>query len=280
MDQKLLENELAGLPLGPIRYFPTIGSTNSEAARWADAEAPDLSLVVADEQSAGRGRFHRRWFTPPGSALAFSLILRPKTTDEGRRTEEALLGFARLTALGALAVHEALQAGFGLQTQIKWPNDILAGGRKLAGILVESHWQGDRLSAAILGIGINVAPASVPPAEALNFPATSVEEGLGNVRVSRTGLLRAILARLLDWRPHLATDQFLKAWEMALAFRGEWVFIDQNIQEIDGDCAPAPRLEGQLLGLAPDGALRLRTRSGDEVLIQAGEIHLRPGGEP
>jgi BirA family biotin operon repressor/biotin-[acetyl-CoA-carboxylase] ligase len=282
MDQQSLEQALSGLPLGPIRYFDRIDSTNTEAARWAAAGAADLSLVVADEQTAGKGRLGRRWHTPRGSALAFSLVLRPQTAEGGRQsgTGVQFTDISRLTALGALGVREALQDLYGLPALVKWPNDVLVGGRKLAGILVEANWQGDSLSAAVLGIGINVAPSSVPPAETLSFPATSVDASLQARDPGRSAyrlvLLRAVLEKVLAWRARLDTPDFITAWDAALAFRSEWVSVFQDVQEIAEGGSEAARLEGQILGLAPDGALRLRSRSGEEFTVQVGEIHLRP----
>jgi BirA family biotin operon repressor/biotin-[acetyl-CoA-carboxylase] ligase len=283
MDQQSLEQALSGLALGPIRYYDSIDSTNTEAARWAAAGAADLSLVVADEQTAGKGRLGRRWHTPPGSALAFSLVLRPRTADGGRPsgTGVQFADIGRLTALGALGVREALQELYGLPAAIKWPNDVLVGGRKLAGILVEANWQGDSLTAAVLGIGINVAPSSVPPAEAVSFPATCVDASLQaqdpGQSADRIILLRAVLDKVLGWRARLATPDFITAWEAALAFRGEWVSVFQDVQEIAEGGSEAARREGQILGLAPDGALRLQARSGEIFSVQVGEIHLRPG---
>src|SRR3989304_5947628 len=120
MDEAVLKEVLAGLPLGSIRFYDRTGSTNDEAARWAEAGAPHLSLVVADEQTAGRGRLGRRWYTPSGSALAFSLILRGGGQDAflPYMPHEAI---PRLTALGTLAVYDALRQGYDLDPQIKWP---------------------------------------------------------------------------------------------------------------------------------------------------------------
>lgn len=261
MDQTSLEQLLADLPLGSLRYYNTVASTNDLAARWAEAGARDLSLVVADEQTAGRGRMRRRWLTPPGCALAFSLIL--------RSTQElSHFHLAHITALGALAVCDTLNATLSplLPAQIKWPNDVIATRRKLAGVLAEAHWRGDQLMAVILGIGINVAPESVPADELVDFPATCVETVLGRA-VDRWGLLQAILQKLLEWRPRLGRPEFIQAWERRLAFRGEWVYLFQNGK---------PPLEGQILGLMPDGSLRLRLRSGEVAIFQSGEIHLRP----
>src|SRR5512147_2557842 len=129
MDEKTLRASLRDMHLGELRFFPTLSSTNDEALAWAAQGAPDLSVVVADEQTAGRGREGRKWFTPPGAALAFSLLMRP--------VQQETPYFPRVVGLAALSVLEALRA-YGLQTQVKWPNDVLLEGRKVAGILVEA----------------------------------------------------------------------------------------------------------------------------------------------
>jgi len=258
MDQASLQTLLADLPLGSLRYFATVGSTNDLAKCWAEAGAPDLALVAADEQTAGRGRLNRRWITPPGSALAFSLIL--KDTGEA--------DVLRYTALGALAVCDALNAASPpvLLAQIKWPNDVIATQRKLAGVLAEAQWQGEKLTAVILGIGINVASPSVPPDEQLNYPATCVEAVLESP-VDRWELLHAVLERLLFWREGLGTPEFLMAWGARLAFQGEWVQVSFEGQ---------PPLEGQVLGLTADGRLRLRDRQGELQELHGGELNVRP----
>ncbi len=219
MDQAALEKLLAGLPLGSVRYFASLGSTNDLAIRWAAAGAPDLSLVAADEQTAGRGRLNRRWYTPPGSALAFSLILRSGGLPPALLSSPALL--TRLTALGALAACETLNQALPpmLPAQIKWPNDVIATRRKLAGILVELQWAGEQMDAAILGIGINVSRDAIPPAEELNFPATCVEEAVGE-GVDRWELLRSVVASLLAWRAELESERFLEAWRGTPGFPG------------------------------------------------------------
>ncbi|MBN1451674.1 MAG: biotin--[acetyl-CoA-carboxylase] ligase [Anaerolineales bacterium] len=257
MNRTEFEDELSSLPLGVFRYFDTIGSTNDEALAWASQGAPDFSLVIADEQTSGRGRMDRKWFTPPHSALAMSLILRPTNTERAHP--------ARTTGLLALALAESLLQ-LGLAPQIKWPNDVLLGGRKVAGILVESSWMGENLDALILGMGVNVFNAAVPPADQLLFPATSVEDELGRP-IERSGLLREILVRVVDWRPKLGTDAFLKAWEEQLAFHGQQVQVEGR----SGD-----PIIGELLGLEADGSLRLQNEHGKTVTVRFGEVHLRP----
>jgi BirA family biotin operon repressor/biotin-[acetyl-CoA-carboxylase] ligase len=249
---------LRGLPLGGLRFFPTIGSTNDEALAWAAEDAKDLSIVVADEQTAGRGRMGRKWLTPPGSALAFSLILRPR----GREREAVGL----FSGLGALALVDALQV-YGVAAQIKWPNDVLICGKKAAGILVETVWMGTEVDSVVLGMGVNVAPASVPPAEGLKFPATCIHAE-GQDAIPRFRLLKDLLEILFARRASIASDVFLHDWEASLAFRGE------TIRVWTGETAE-PVL-GQVEGLEMDGSLRIRESKGEIRVIRFGEVQLRP----
>lgn len=257
MNRTEIVSALSPIPLGAFRYFDTIGSTNDEALAWALQGAPDFSLIIADEQTSGRGRMDRKWFTPPSAALALSLILRPTNTERAHPS--------RTTGLLALALAESLLQ-LGLAPQIKWPNDVLVGGRKVAGILVESSWMGERLDAMILGMGVNVLNASIPPADQLLFPATSIETELGHP-IERSDLLREILTSVQDWRPKLGTDAFLKAWDGYLAFRGQQVQVEGR--------SGGPII-GELLGLESDGSLRLQDEQGRSVTVRFGEVHLRP----
>jgi BirA family biotin operon repressor/biotin-[acetyl-CoA-carboxylase] ligase len=257
MDQHALDQVLADLPLGPMRYFQQIGSTNDEAYLWAKEGTPDLSVIVADEQTAGRGRGQRQWHTPAGGGLAFSVIIHPEGMDDYEN-------IPRLAGLGALAVTQALKKKYNLPAQIKWPNDVLVNHRKLAGILGEAHWTGNRLSALILGIGVNVSPESVP--QDVDYPATCVETVFG-AHIDRLDLLHNILAELITWRSKLTSREIIKAWESELAFRDEWI---QLVTEGE------PMLVGLILGLQPDGSLKMRTPNNEVMIIRAGEIHLRP----
>jgi BirA family biotin operon repressor/biotin-[acetyl-CoA-carboxylase] ligase len=257
MNQNELKKSLSKLGLGDIKYFESIGSTNDEALAWAANDMPDLSLVVADEQTAGRGRSNRKWFTPKGTALAFSLLLCP--TEE----EEAHLG--RTVGLAALAVAESLIRR-GLAAQIKWPNDVLIHGRKVCGILCESVWSGEDVDCIVIGIGVNVLKDSVPPRETLLFPATSLEEELG-YPPERLEILRKILATLIELRPRLGTDEFVEQWQSLLAFREQPVQVETGGQ---------PPIIGQLVGLDSDGSLRLRKEHGESVTVRFGDVRLRP----
>ncbi|SRR6266511_239612 len=257
MNQDELKKTLLKLPLGDVKYFDSIGSTNNEALAWATNDAKDLSLVIAEEQTAGRGRLDRKWFTPKGTALAFSLILRPTAQEKPYLT--------RMVGLAALAVVDALRTR-ALVAQIKWPNDVLLNGRKVAGILVESVWSGEEVDCLVIGIGINVLKSAVPPAELLQFPATSLEESLGPA-VERGEILHDILAGIIALRPHLGSDSFVASWEKALAFRGEQV----QVEEGNGNS-----ITGKLLGLESDGSLRLSDEQGNSVTVRFGDVRLRP----
>ncbi|MGB8214168.1 MAG: biotin--[acetyl-CoA-carboxylase] ligase [Anaerolineales bacterium] len=263
MNEHTLRRALSDTPLGSLRYFEQTGSTNDVALAWAADGAPDWALVYAEEQTAGRGRGSRRWFTPPGAALAFSLVLRPLSGEQPSAS--------RFSALGALAVCEALAAQ-GLQPEIKWPNDVLLNRRKVCGILVESVWTGERLDSIVLGIGVNIKPEAVPPPDQLNFPATCLETELSHPRhtiqtFERARLLQQILQAGQDWRGLVGSDTFLHAWGNRLAFRGEQVEI-----WADGLAARIGRVDG----LEKDGSLRLLSPQGQAFTVLWGEVHLRP----
>ncbi len=251
--QIFTENQLAPA----VRYFSQIGSTNDEAMRWAAADAPDGALVVADEQTAGRGRLNRSWVTRAGAALAFSVIYRPKD-----REAECLHLFS---PLAALALHSALQKVWNLSAQIKWPNDVLLQRRKTAGILVEAAWMGSQLQGVVVGVGINVLRGSVPPDAEVMFPATSVEHALGRPP-DRLELLCAVLREMNAWRAHLGAPAFLHAWRTNLAFVGEPVCIDQS----------GKILCGTLSGIDDQGNILLRLKDGQIAQFAAGDISLRP----
>ena len=248
---------LKTLPLGGAQIYEELPSTNDAARTWAERGARDFSLVLAEKQTRGRGRFGRRWFSAAGAALTFSLILRPTPS------ETAFPAF--FSALGAVALTDALRACCASAPTIKWPNDVLLHGKKVAGILVETAWTGERMDFAALGIGLNIKREALPPAEALNFPAGCLEEETSGEMPSRGEILRGILDSIFRWR-RSGSAAVAHAWEENLAFRGESV-------EVRSESGPPVR--GILEGLEPDGSLRLRTESGIRH-FRFGETHLRP----
>jgi BirA family biotin operon repressor/biotin-[acetyl-CoA-carboxylase] ligase len=250
----------SGLPQGrmgtELHYYERIDSTSSRAAELARQGAPEGTLVVADEQLRGRGRRGRRWLTPAGAGLAFSLILRPAPS--------LAASPGRIGLVGAMGVAHGLEA-LGLSPKIKWPNDVLLGVRKVSGALAEAVWLGDQLEHVILGVGVNVRAQAVPPDQEVDYPATSVENELRRP-VDRTRLLLDILRGIDHWVVRLGGVELATAWANRLAFQGEPVEIR------DGE---AP-LRGTLLGLTVDGWLRLGTQSGGVVELEPGDLGLRP----
>jgi BirA family biotin operon repressor/biotin-[acetyl-CoA-carboxylase] ligase len=200
-------------------------------------------------------------------ALAFSLVIH---ADKGVSQLIKRQETARLNGLGALAVCRTLQAKHRLPAKIKWPNDILVNGKKLAGVLPELQWVGDRIERVILGIGINVATKSVPPAEwdARNphsYPAICLESALG-APVNRWDLLYNVLEALLFWYQRINEPKFLETWQQNLAFLDEWVQIvlpgTNDVLQI-----------GRIVGLDRDGALRLQDESGELSCLRSGIVH-------
>ena len=260
MDISSWKSRLQDLPIGDIYIYHQVGSTNLEAQILAQDGAPNFSLVLANYQSAGKGRQGRTWITKEGKALALSLILYP---DPGLITQDNL---GKLSGLAALSVVEALENNYQIQPEIKWPNDVLVDGKKVCGILVDLHWTGTNLDFVILGIGINVCRGSVPGDLELEFPAASLEEVLGK-EISRLDLLVHVLEELVRWYPELSYDHFITSWQEKLAFINQDIILILGSNDLD---------QGKILGISQDGSLILLSTTGEQQLYQTGEIQLRP----
>ena len=167
MNQKKLEETLHGLPMGDIIFYEIVGSTNDLGSDFAKQGAPDLTLIVANQQTKGRGRSGRTWFTPPDSALAFSLLLKPTNSI-------VIENLSLISGLGALAVCDSLDTMDNIQAEIKWPNDVLIGGKKVCGILSEARSCQHGLSYVISGFGVNVFQTQEQFPETLHGIATSL----------------------------------------------------------------------------------------------------------
>lgn len=230
----------------------TVGSTNDEAKRLARNGAPAGTVVWTKEQTAGRGRRGRNWTSPPGN-LYLSLLLRPG----GTAARAAQLGFVAAVALGDALLDVARP---GLRLAYKWPNDLLADGRKLAGILLESETSGgEAVDFAVIGIGVNIA--SKP--EGTEYPATSLA-GEGIAGVSPADLLTALLRHFDEWQHRWQRDGFAPlraAWLARAAGLGKDIRV--RLERMT--------LFGRFLDLDDDGALLLETAEGRR-RIAAGEV--------
>lgn len=253
-----LEEALRGLPVGEIHCFDAIGSTNDFAFERAAAGAPDLSIITAFEQTKGRGRMQRTWVTVPGTSLPMTVLIRPKAEET-----DCISLFAPLTGL---AVHEALRIGFSIESQIKWPNDVLIHRRKICGILCETQWEGSRPAAIILGFGTNILHGAAPKMEHITYPASSIEDETGII-IPRAEWIRAFIEQLIRLRPLLGKPEFFALWEKSLAYKGEEAFFVRA----DGNTEICT-----VLGIDHEGNLIVRNQNGEEKRFLAGEISLRP----
>ncbi|WP_428262571.1 biotin--[acetyl-CoA-carboxylase] ligase [Haliangium sp.] len=230
-------------------HLATCGSTNDEAARLAAAGAEHGLVVTADAQRAGRGRRGRTWHSPPGESLYLSCVLRPALTPARA---------VAVTLAAGLGVWEAVHQA-GAESTLKWPNDVLVGGRKLAGVLTEMSTVGGRLRHIVIGIGINLANRAFPPE--LAEIATSL--ALAGHPVERDAFVTSLLGALERW-----FDRFFVGGVRALA--DTWLArADRGRIRAS---AGAETVEGTVLGLADDGCLLIEDDAGAVHRILAGEV--------
>ncbi len=234
-----------------IVYCPTIDSTSSVAKTLAQQGAPEGTLVIADEQTAGRGRLDRRWIAPRGTCLLFSLVFRPNLKVDRAQALNMICG---------LGVREAIHELAALPAQLKWPNDIMLHGRKAGGILTEMSSKGELIEYVVVGIGLNVnVDLSALPAE---FKATSISHELGET-IPRLRLLKEAL-RFIHQRYYAlrAGESPLADWAAALETLGQRVQLHTE--------------EGVWQGLATGvddvGALLLRLDDGHLRRVLLGDI--------
>lgn len=259
----------AGSMLCRVVRFGEIESTNAAALSMAREGAPEGTVVLADMQTAGRGRRGRSWFSPPGCGIFLSILLRPPLPAER---------LSQLTLAAAVAVREAIietikRTGGSEQIEdpaqrykIKWPNDIVAGGRKICGILTETVIEDMQVSGAVIGIGINVNTDSFP--EDIRMLASSMRREEGCL-FDREALARLLACKLAEkYALFLETGDlsaFTQTYDASMAGRGKEVRVS----------GPGWEREGTAEGISVDGSLLLRTRDGKIEHIISGEVSLR-----
>ncbi len=243
-----------------VHYFSQLTSTNDWLLQLAEQGAPEGTLVVADEQTAGRGRMGRRWSAPPGTALLFSLLFRPASA--------FMMQAPRITMLCGLALVEAVRMVTDLPVQLKWPNDLILGmeadWRKLAGMLTDVGMQDGAPAFLVVGIGVNV---NVPAAqlEGLAPNAGSLLAVLGRP-VDRVALLETFLERADAYYAELCQGwDPLSAWSSCLAWVGREVVLH----------TPSGTVSGIFDGVERDGALILRAADGWRRAFNVGDVSVR-----
>lgn len=240
-------------------FLPETGSTNDEARRLAQSGAPEGTLVITDHQTSGRGRLDRRWEAPPGSSLLMSLVFRPPLAPHEVQ---------RLTMVCGLSVIDAIESETDLRVGLKWPNDVVVGGAKVAGILTEIGSEGNEVDFAVVGLGLNVNldPAGLP--EGLLVPATSLSRELERP-VARLPLLWALLQAMeTRYMALKAGHSPYVEWAERLVALGQPVTVS----------TAGAVLEGVAEGVNADGALLVRLDSGRLETIMAGDVTLRSRG--
>jgi len=224
----------------------TVDSTQRVASELAEGGAADGTVVLADTQTAGRGRRGRAWHDAPGDSLLMSVIVRPRLR---------AADLSKLSLAAAVAVAEAIVATTGLDARLKWPNDVLVNGRKLAGILLESRIVAEPM--VVAGIGVNLRQRTFPPE--LAETATSVDLEGGRA-VGREELLEGVLDALDRWRNALEREGFAP-------LRARWLTLADTI----GRAVTVGEHSGVAVDLAEDGALVLRQAAGLQRVF-AGEV--------
>jgi BirA family biotin operon repressor/biotin-[acetyl-CoA-carboxylase] ligase len=234
-----------------VIYYPSLPSTMDEAKRQAQQGAIEGTVIVAGEQTAGRGRMRRGWLSPRGS-IALSIILYPK-----------LAYLSSLIMIASLGVAHCVEKVAGLKAEIKWPNDVLINGKKVCGILIESEVKGKRADYAIIGIGINVNLKPADFSEVLPL-ATSLSHELGK-DISQLDMIRCLLAEIE--RLYLALpsgEAVYRQWRDKLVTLGKKVRLSSE----------ETTLEGIAESVASDGSLRLRQSDGSLTKVVAGDVTL------
>jgi BirA family transcriptional regulator, biotin operon repressor / biotin---[acetyl-CoA-carboxylase] ligase len=236
-----------------VSWVAETGSTNSDLLAQARAGAPEGTVLVADHQTAGRGRLDRRWVAPPGSSLLASILLRPSLAP--RRLHLVL-------ASVALAAVDACREIAGVEATVKWPNDLQAGGRKLAGVLAEATFEGDRAAAVVVGIGINVNWPPTLPGE-LQETATALNHRAGR-EVDRSALLVGFLQGLEHWYGGLVGG----AVDVAAAYRAACTTVGRAVTVDRGGVV----VRGHAVDISADGHLVVVDDVGTRHEIAVGDV--------
>jgi BirA family biotin operon repressor/biotin-[acetyl-CoA-carboxylase] ligase len=242
-----------GVPL--LELYTSLPSTNARLRVLAREGAPAFSTVVAEEQTAGRGREGRKWHSPSGSGLWFSVLI---------SLEPARTGGVLPLAVG-VSVARAIERWNGAGVHLKWPNDLLVGDRKVAGVLCESV--GDSGGLVAVGIGVNLR-CSAPEIPAELAGSIGFMEPLAGCAISETDMAKEVITQLRRWAqpvPRTLTGPLRAEWESRDLLRGQSVRMDSGVA-------------GRSLGVSSDGALILSKADGSLIAVLAGSVRLEEVG--
>jgi len=253
-DEEVRKKLANGIPGREIHYYAETSSTNTVARELAQAGAPEGTLVLADCQISGQGRLNRKWLSPSGGGLWFTLVLRPRM-DPGKA--------AQITLLAAVATARAIEINTGICPGIKWPNDLLIKGKKICGILAEMEGE-ETITHVILGIGINANMGMQDFSLDLQGVATSLSVELGHP-VCRLALLDEVLRQFDCWYSIWQREGFEP-------IRATWKQFNVTLkQEVKVDCGDEIWL-GEALDIDDGGALVVRGSNGIVKSFNFGEV--------
>lgn len=240
-----------------LKLIDVTTSTQEEMRLLAEQGAPSGSLIIAEEQTSGRGRQGRKWLSPPGKGIWMSLLLRP---------ELPLTCAPQLTLLCAVAVCRAIRAVTGVDAGIKWPNDLLVQGRKVCGILIESVGEDELIRYCIAGIGIdvNLDPDDYPPELLAIATSLKMESGQDCNRAVLIGAVMNELEKLYELYVEQGFGPICHLWEALSITMGKEI----TVKTARGD------IQGIAEGLDPSGALTLVSKDGQRINIYSGEVQL------
>lgn len=251
-----LKNALKDLKIigKDIIYFETLNSTNTYAMGLLEKGCEDGTIIIANSQSSGRGRFNRSWLSPPNKNLYMSIILKPYVSPRDASI---------LSLMTAVACINGLRRISNIETSIKWPNDILVKDKKLGGILIETKSENKKVSIAIIGIGINVNFRSYEMPNEIRAIATSLEEETG-FYYSRTDVASEILKELDIWY-----NLFLKGDKEKII--KEWLRLSSTIGKYIKVKTGESIYSGTAIGIDDEGRLLLKNGS-NVIKISSGDV--------
>ena len=255
LNAESLRKQLAGKMIGHcLHYYDEIGSTNDEAFRLGEKGAPEGMVLIAESQSSGKGRMQRIWYSPPGANIYTSVILRPPV---------GTLQSTQIPIAAGVAAAETVNDFCPGRAWIKWPNDVLIGGKKVCGILAQIKMSGQAVDFVVVGIGINVNLAREQFPHDIQEIATSLAIEAGR-EISRPELIIRLYENMAKWYRELTRNGFT-------AVRERWLSLSEMIGKTISVKFHNEAVSGKAVGLDEDGSLILLTANNQNMTVSAGD---------
>lgn len=254
--EEVLEGMGTGIFFENVEYYDEVDSTNLMAKKLARSGAKEGTVVVADRQTAGRGRLGRSWTSPSGVGIWMSLILKPNIMPQKA---------SQITLVAGLSMCEAIAEVTGLDTKIKWPNDIVVNGKKICGILTEMSAEMDRINYIVVGIGVNVNNKFFP--EELPYASSLAIEG--NKEYTRKEIIQRFLAYFEEDYAVYKKDESLR--HLLERYSQNCITLNNKVKIIE----QGKERIAFAKGITEDGALKLINENNEEEIVFAGEVSVR-----